>query len=738
MATAYEPQLDQNEIWRRRAAVQTRLVGVRRAMRVHLLWEGLAWTASTIVALAAASLLFDWLVRPELSTRIALLAISVIVVCGVIWKKLIAPQTLRFDDLDLAELLDRRQPGVGQRLVNVLQLPLLMEQGHIDGSPAMIEAAVMDDSTELEKVDLKSTLNVSRRRKLITAIAVLLAGVAVAYAAMPGPTQLWAKRWFAGSSARWPQRTYLQVLGLDDEGRVLVPRGEAVVLQVSAQPEFAEADEGWRVAGRHDDFYVPGEARPGSSVPDGVTIDMLLADGSRKQGNFMHYEGGLFRYELPPINQPATFTLRGDDDWLGPVEIVPVDRPSVKNLTLTAWPPGKEKPEVHKAGAEEGQLLFLPTTRLRLEFESDQPLEVAKLMAHGVEPPSLTAIDDSHYRAEWTMKDPLTVEFQLVSVRGRLESKPSFLTIGLLHDRAPRVTIRATGVGRRVTAFARIPLMVRAVDDFGVAKLDVELEKVQAEGAKVTTTQHEAFVEKFTETGMALPTDIESQPVVKLMEYKLVPGNTVRLRGRADDAFVLGTQNGQSRWLPFVVVTPEELFYEILTRQRAQRAKFAKALEMAKGQLTAMQELTSIDEASGFPRVHQVTARQVWQIAGDLDATLQEMINNDLGSAQARDLLQQSIIEPMRTMHGAAFGKAQQNLQTLLAQKEVTEEHRAPLIESQQQIVDEMQRIYNHMSQWESFIDVVNQLRNVIKSENSLLEHTNKILEERLKGLFDE
>jgi hypothetical protein len=463
-----------------------------------------------------------------------------------------------------------------------------------------------------------------------------------------------------------------------------------------------------------------------------------MADGSRKQGNLMHYEGGLFRYELPPINQPATFTVRGDDDWLEPVEIVPVDRPSVKNLTLTAWIPGRNEPEVHKAGAEDGQLLFLPTTKLRLEFESDQPLDKAELVAHGIAPPALESIDDLHYRAEWTMKDPLTLEFQLVSRRGSLESKPSFLTIGLLHDRAPRVTIRATGVGRRVTAFARIPLVVRAVDDFGVAKLDVELEKVQVEGSKVNTTQQEAFVEKFTESGMALPTDIESQPVIKLLEYKLVPGNTVRLRGRADDAFVLGTQNGQSRWLPFVVVTPEELFYEILTRQRAQRAKFAKTLEMAKGQLKAMQELTSLDEASGLPRVHQVTARQVWQIAGDLDATLQEMINNELGSEQARDLLRQSIIEPMRAMHGGMLGKVQQNLQALLSKQELSEEQLAPLVESQQQAVDEMQRIYNQMSQWESFIDVVNQLRNVIKSENTLLETTNKIIEERLKGLFEE
>ena len=50
----------------------------------------------------------------------------------------------------------------------------------------------------------------------------------------------------------------------------------------------------------------------------------------------------------------------------------------------------------------------------------------------------------------------------LVATRGGLSSKPYYLTIGLLKDREPRLTIRASGVGRRVTPVARIPLAVRA------------------------------------------------------------------------------------------------------------------------------------------------------------------------------------------------------------------------------------------------------------------------------------
>src|SRR6185312_3304703 len=105
------------------------------------------------------------------------------------------------------------------------------------------------------------------------------------------------------------------------------------------------------------------------------------------------------------------------------------------------------------------------------------------------------------------------------------------------------------------------------------------------------------------------------------------------------------------RWLAFQVVSAEELFYEILTRQREQRGKFAKALESSKGQLDTLRRLAAPAEATPLVRVHQAVARQVWQVAGQLNGTLQEMTLNELGSGAARDLLDKSIIKPLYELH---------------------------------------------------------------------------------------
>src|SRR5262249_10683782 len=158
----------------------------------------------------------------------------------------------------------------------------------------------------------------------------------------------------------------------------------------------------------------------------------------------------------------------------------------------------------------------------------------------------------------------------LVSQTG-LSSKPYFVTIGLLNDRAPRLTLRSSGVGRRISPSARVPLHLRAIDDFGVAELSLDLEETRVIDSKPGPKTHHPIDEKFSaQAGKQLPPDTEREPVAEIAEYALIPGSSVRIRSKAVDACVLGAQSAESRWLSFQVVSAEELFYEILTRQREQ------------------------------------------------------------------------------------------------------------------------------------------------------------------------
>src|SRR5487761_690338 len=212
----------------RRDAVRRRLAAVRRRVRARLLLAGVASTWGALFLFSALSLGADWLLRLSLPVRVSAVLGAGVVTAILVWRRLVVPLLERLDDLDLAALLDRRCPGVGLRVASVLQLPKLIE-GRVTASPGMVHAAVLEHSRILEQTDLWSAFDrrAHRRTLLLIAVTGILAG-GFAYW-FPQATGLWARRWFAGSNERWPQTTYLSIVGLGDATRLLAPRGESLL-----------------------------------------------------------------------------------------------------------------------------------------------------------------------------------------------------------------------------------------------------------------------------------------------------------------------------------------------------------------------------------------------------------------------------------------------------------------------------------------------------------------------------
>ena len=212
--------------------------------------------------------------------------------------------------------------------------------------------------------------------------------------------------------------------------------------------------------------------------------------------------------------------------------------------------------------------------------------------------------------------------------------------MGLLKDRPPRVTLYSSGIRRRVTPVARVPLTVRALDDFGLMDLAIQL---QTTGG-TSETQESQRIEVATLASSpreADQTQVEREQTVPLAECVLEPGSVVRRTGIATDNCAQGSQQGVSRALTLQVVKADELLYEILVRQRAQRAKFQEALAQSQAQQQTLSGPLTDESRSGLQRRHQVIARNVRQIAAQLEASLTELSINELSSPEARELLKE-------------------------------------------------------------------------------------------------
>ncbi len=737
MSIVFDPTLLIDELAPARDAVRQRLASARWRVRLYLLVDGLAWLVLTALVLALVSYGLDRWLRLEPNTRLALLPFGVGALTAVAYLRLVRPQCRRLGDLDLAILLDRQRRGLGQRVAAVLELPSLLDRDR-GASPSMIRAAVREHAAELGQIDLTRELDHERCRRSLLLIAGALLLVACAWLLWQPTLRLWADRWFLGSSTRWPQRTYLSLAGLGEDGTLVVPRGEVVALEVDSFGQFSRADGGWVLGGRDPELVVPGLTPPNRIVPNNVRVQYRVAGGAAKRSTFTQLPQGRFRFELPPVVEPVTLSITGGDDWFGPITVEPLDRPTIKDLQIVSQAPGRNDTQTHTFAGGDAQLLFLPQTKLELQLTASTPLASATLNAASGTSPVFERTDNEHFVSRWEMEQSLALEIVLVDRRAGIASKPQVISLGLLEDRAPRVTVRSTGVGRRVTPVARIPLVVRALDDFGITKLEVDVEQTipREEQPETKTT---VLAQELPPASADVPlADFECEPEVSLKNLALPPGTTVKIRATAGDNCAAGSQAASSRWLSFQVVTPEELFYEILMVQRAQRERFRGALETEKAQATDLETAVEQEQAAGVLRKHQVAARTVWQVANRLDASLAEMTLNDLGSPQARELLATGIIAPLRELHEGPVAELRGLLEQMTAPGAAVPDLAAKAQPVQQTVIEQMQKILDRMSQWESFVDVLNQVKQVIQLQNQVLESTEKIRGERTNKVFDD
>ena len=99
--------------------------------------------------------------------------------------------------------------------------------------------------------------------------------------------------------------------------------------------------------------------------------------------------------------------------------------------------------------------------------------------------------------------------------------------------------------------------------------------------------------------------------------------------------------------------------------------------------------------------------------------------------------MRETIIVPLNELHRQDL--AQLGMSLLEIHNHVLEpmdEQLKRALELHEATVEQMRRILGRMSQWESFIDVVNQLRNVIELQEAGLEETETLRRERTEALF--
>lgn len=133
-------------------------------------------------------------------------------------------------------------------------------------------------------------------------------------------------------------------------------------------------------------------------------------------------------------------------------------------------------------------------------------------------------------------------------------------------------------------------------------------------------------------------------------------------------------------------------------------------------------------------RQHQLVRREVGQISHALNGSVEEMKLNQLGGEETYQLITQTVLKPLENLHDREMELQQQSLETLRGD---TPEPLEQIHTRQDEILKTMDQILNNMAQWDSFIDVVNQLNAVIKLEQLVKEKTEELKKKQVNSIFD-
>lgn len=748
-----------------RDALVARLEALRRAIRTHVAAEGAARLAATLVALAALTLLLDWQLELSLPARICTALVATAVMAYVAYRWMFRPLSIPLAPIEVAAALDDAGSSgaplrIAPRVASVLQLPTYLSQP-ADASPALIERAVRRSYEALQPVDFRSGLNRRHLAWCLVGLAMALAVPAAFGMAYPGVARLWAERWFAGSDRPWPRDTQLEVVGVEN-GKLIVPRGEPVSLQVRVTDAAAPTETVW--------------------------LRLRTESGSDDTLTLTRFAPGDFRYELPPVQVPLDALVWGGDGRTAPFQIVPVDRPKIAALEIRSQSARDPQPVVHTFTGSEGSVRLLPRTTAALTVETNVPVARIEVDTAGGAPLDFQPIDATHFRAEWTHNEPVQARLTLHGRDITFASHPRGVSIGLLPDRPPRISIRHSGVRLRVTPSATIPLALTARDDFGIKKIDLAVRiaegidsKEQGDnapkpGSEPETKKDDAATEPASAPATPTPTDAstaaattesgekksdqpppevltpESRTVyeqpetgvaasvdhnfeLELAPRNLSPGRTVVISASATDDCFTGEQTATSRQLVIRVVRPEELFREILARQQQLRARLRKATDQAETLRDRLPTATIPDEAPELLRTHQLIRREVGNVHRELRETVVEMRLNKLGGEEIWRLIEETILSPMQRLYDQEL---EQQRQALESQTGPQPDPFDPIIERQETIVKALTSILDNMAQWDSFIDVVNQLNSVIQLEKSVREKTDELRRTQTESIFDQ
>ncbi len=655
------------------ARVHRKLSRLRLSLRLHLAGEGLAWVTLALAALVVVTLGLDWgahkitLQHMTVAQRLVILALALAGVAAVAWRHLAGPQRVPMSEEDLAQVVERHYPALGDRLVSALEFSRVADLEALGASEAMVHRMAAEAGRLAMPLAFTAPI---RRDRLWRRAAGALAAAAVlgAFAAwQPETMRTWLRRdLLLGllGDPKWPQDTHLEVRGAPD---FRVMRGGALTLTVDAA--------GSRV--------VPREVVLHMAFPSVGTVEETVPASGADAATYVR--------TFEAVGEPFRFHVTGGDDRTAEYEVRLAEPPELREVAFTVEYPAYTGRGAAEIQGEQGVLSIpvgswvtlrgrankdLAAAALFLENEPVGQCAVETAAAPGGGPPAPRQVVGRFKLAAGKRAQPaLSLRVALTDSEAFTNPRGVRYTVIPVKDREPAVQMAIRGVGGQVTDKARVPMALSAKDDYGVRRIDLEfgIVGISDEAARLPVREWSA-TEAAVQVDHAL--DLSQLSAGMAAGESLVKvGETIRLAAAGQDTLPPpdGPNTGRSSPALLKVVSDADLLAGLIQMQKAMREQFRQAMVLQSeaqartdsarkvaeaGQLTA--EVGR--QAGESARLQRQVAASLGTIADRFAQILDQLNNNRVGTDADKQRLKDRILDPMRDLAAEPMRRAAADL----------------------------------------------------------------------------
>ncbi len=734
--------------------ISQRLRKLRSAMSRFVLVDGLSRLLLVVLLVALVDVGLDRVFKMDLAQRGIMLAVMAVIVAAVMFFRLLKPFSRRVGDDALILQVEDQHKELQESMISAAQLSRETDVEARGYSPALVDATIRRGSEMASQVDFGKAINQSAFVRNLLLLLVAAVGIgAIGYGV--ANTQFW-RTWFNRNilltDDQWPRDTILSIVGVEEDGILVLPRGEdhELLVVVSEESRVIKVD-------------VTIEFDDGSSAR---TLQKM-----RRTGNLDDREHVLM---FRNVANEFRFRARGGDDVTDWVQVRLVEPPLWSELELNLHLPEYTGIATQPLPPGGGPHAVLEGSSLTIRGIPNKPLEVAALKSEDNQWPMMPAEDGA-----CTLSIPAAdlsggkYTFDLADEGGLRSSRPASFALKVKPDREPAVRASLLGISGLIVPRAMVPVRFTAGDEFAITRLEFEYgwRSSESSAASVRQSRRQDICELQPDLRQELGnTEIKSVAVLDLEPLEVPVGVSLHLQVTATDNNTLnGPGIGKSREFLLRVVSDEELRADLLRREIEQRKAFELILKSQERLMLDLQAVVdqanasadmnadvTLDQLRDAQRRQKLVGTNSARVADRFEDFLVEVMNNRLNeeeeeideSMSIEVRFNERIIQPIRALDQGPVIQAAQlidqsqrsidtnannlNRQRLLASLAETRN-------KQREIVTEMQKILSAMMDSETYQEVVNKLIEIKRSEERVRDMTRQQREDAgNRGVFDD